>query len=159
VTSKLEDFLKAQDLGGSKLEHFGVRGMKWGIRRSDTSQGSSSSSSSSNKSGEGLTDAARAAHTMKVIMSSNKSGISKVSDADLAHLNHRLSLEKRFSELKPPSTSHPILKKVGKTYSITSKVLKAGGGTMNSAIKFGKSDAGQFLFSVTGHGPTGKHRK
>ena len=84
----------------NELVHYGVKGMKWGVRRYqrkdgsltpagkkryDDSGGEKSSSSSGNSSGRRNT--------------------SEMSDAELQRVVNRLNLEKRYKELTPATTS------------------------------------------------------
>jgi len=76
--------------------------------------------------------------------------LSAVSDSDLQHLVNRINLEKRFAEVDPSTfdKGHQRLKKaldVGKT--------------MNDAIKFANSPAGNLLASQLGLSKHGKHAK
>ena len=120
------DFFERQ-FGLNELEHFGVKGMRWGIRR-DRDYGPSSSRPSGSgdtkkkikkttsktvattKSiGRGLSRAARstARGSRKVasIFKKNKdkkvskTDLSKMSDADLQALVNRISLEQRYDSL------------------------------------------------------------
>lgn len=77
------------------LTHFGVKGMRWGVRRDGSSSSSSSSSHSSS-------DAERASRTASKIKSH---GLSSVSNNDLQHLVSRLNLEQQHSKLNPAHVS------------------------------------------------------
>lgn len=81
------------------LEHFGVKGMKWGIRKDKLggSRGSSESASS---------DAARARATQDMI---KKHGTSSVDNKDLQHLVTRMNLERQYNGLVGKDT--PRVKK------------------------------------------------
>jgi hypothetical protein len=73
-------------VAGDSLEHFGVKGMRWGVRRprGTTSQHPVSA------------DAARARATQETI---KKHGTSAVSNVDLQHLVTRLNLESQHGKL------------------------------------------------------------
>lgn len=68
------------------LEHFGVKGMKWGVRRRSGGLGSSTSD-----------DAAKAAASKALV--TKKGGTKALSNDDLRKLNERMRLEQDFSKL------------------------------------------------------------
>lgn len=75
------------------LVHFGIKGMRWGVRTS-TSGGSSRPVSA---------DAARAHASASII---KRHGTSALSNQDLQHLVTRLNLEKQHGQLNQKTTSH-----------------------------------------------------
>lgn len=132
MTTKLDKFFKNQGIQPiGTLAHVGVKGMKWGVRRSDAELAKANSSSA---------DAARAAATQKAI---KKGGTSAVSDADLNHLVNRISLEKRYADIKT-STSVST-----KTHSKIRTLLSAAD-TINTAIRFTASPAGRMIAKQIG---------
>lgn len=143
------DFLKQDGMGikvndflahfGGKLVHFGVKGQKWGFRRSDAQLATAA------KARADAPDAVRAGETLSAIKS--KGSLSAVSDADLNHLVNRINLEKRYAEVDPS-----VFTKGHKAIKTTLDV----GRTMNEAIKFAKSPAGQLLSSAL-RGSKGRH--
>lgn len=141
MSTELESFFKSQGLRPiGSLAHFGVRGMKWGIRRSDAALAKAAAARGDSP------DAIRAQETLRSIRS--KKSLSGVSDADLNHLVNRLNLEKRYAEVDPSSFSkgHKQIKN-----------LLAVGDTMNKAYDFANSPSGKLLLSKFFSG-TGKHR-
>jgi len=70
------------------LEHFGVKGMKWGVRRSHPGISGSHE------------DAARAKQAKAKV---KKGGTDALSNRELEDLVRRMNLEKQFSSLQPPS--------------------------------------------------------
>jgi len=126
------------------ISHWGIKGMRWGVRRSDSELA---------RLRGGLDeagDAARARQTQTAI--SKAKSLAAVSDADLNHLVNRLNLEKRYVDVKA-STS------VSAKTSSKIKTLLAAGETMNKAVSFYDSEAGQILAAKLGFvgPPTGKH--
>lgn len=105
VTWNPDGSLKQFDSLEDVLIHFGIKGMKWGQRRSSSSSGHTVSS-----------DAARAS-TLKSTV--KKHGTSALSNEDLQHLVTRLNLERQHGQLNPTEIS------VGRR--ITHEVLKIGG--------------------------------
>jgi len=104
------------------LEHFGVKGMHWGVRRSRLPSSS---------------DAARVNSSKKI---AKKSGTDALSTKDLQELVTRMNLEQQYSRM----TSKPGPIKRGLNF--TNGVLSAGN-TVNQAIQFTNSPSGKFLRS------------
>jgi hypothetical protein len=142
VTTQLEKFLKDQGLRPlGTLAHFGIKGMHWGIRRSDAQLARANGSASA--------DAARAKATLNSIQSSGS--LSTASDSDLNHLVNRINLERRYTEI---NTSPSAVTKGHETI----KTLLDAGTTMNRAISFVNSPAGKLLSSHLGLTKTSKGR-
>lgn len=142
MTTPLETFLKEQGpqtLGS--LAHWGIKGMKWGIRRSDSELARANGSSSA--------DAVRAKETLTSIRKSGS--LSAASDADLNHLVNRINLEKRYAEIQSSTFEK------GHTQV---KSLLSVGDTANKMIQFANSPAGKLLSSSLNLSKTkpGKHR-
>ena len=120
------------------LAHFGIKGMKWGVRRSDAQLTKANSGSKPGgitpRSGESE-DAARARTTLATIKKSKSR--TSVSDADLNHLVNRLNMEKRYTEISKSSSFDKSHAKV--------KTLLNVGDTMNKAISFYNSPAGKLI--------------
>jgi len=136
------DFLKQSDMltrVNDFIAHFGVKGMKWGFRRTDAQLARAAQQRAD------APDAVRAQETLTAIRS--KGSLSAVSDADLNHLVNRLNTEKRYAEINPSA-----FEKGHKAVKTTLDV----GRTMNEAIKFAKSPAGQLISSAI-RGSKGKH--
>jgi len=128
VASELEKFFTSQGLRPiGSLAHWGIKGMKWGIRRSDAELARSRGESA---------DAVRAKTTQTAI--SKAKSLSAVSDSDLQHLVNRLNLEKRYSEINPSAFT--------KGHNATKSLLSVGD-TVNKAIQFSQSPAGKLLAS------------
>lgn len=75
----------------NELYHYGILGMKWGVRKSQ-----SKSSSSKRKNGQRkLSDDAREASVIK------KKSIGQMTNAELRKANERTRLEQEYSRLNP----------------------------------------------------------
>lgn len=156
MTTKLDKFLIDQGIRPmGTLAHVGIKGMKWGIRRSDAQLARSAAKSAKEalpRKNESA-DAARARVTQSTIKKTKSS--SSVSDADLNHLVNRINLEKRYSEITSSKNSIPIYKSADKKINALLKV----GDTMNKAYNFANSPAGRIVAAKLGlykQGP-GKH--
>jgi hypothetical protein len=117
------------------IAHYGIKGMKWGFRRTDAQLAKARTDISP--------DAARAQNTMSTIKSTKS--LSSVSDADLNHLINRINTEKRYSEAVAATKGKPL--------ATTHKGIKAAlgaGKTLNTAITFARSPAGRLLASKLG---------
>lgn len=104
------------------LEHFGIKGMKWGVRKVD-------GGSSSNGQSEDSKNAALAGAKIKA------GGIKSVSNKELQDLVKRMQLEQQFNELKGKSHNTPVGPKAAKF-------------AKDFAINFGKQEVGKILSAV-----------
>ena len=102
--------------GKDFLEHYGVKGMRWGVRRK-------------RPRGAASEDAQRHA-------ANRKKNVSELSDRDLQQLVNRMNMEQQVGKLKKSSV------KKGNNYV---KELLAIGVTANAVIAFAASPAGQKL--------------
>lgn len=102
------------------LEHFGVKGMKWGIRKDKKSRGS----------GPVSPDKVRAQAAEAVI---KKHGTKALDNKDLQHLVNRMNLEKQYSGLVNERQST-----IDRGHSKVKKILSFGK-TANEAYKLVKS--------------------
>jgi hypothetical protein len=94
------DMITHQDQVEEILEHFGVKGMRWGVRKShDGGHGSGAS--------DDHTNAANARAKAK------KGGVKSLSNKELQDMITRMNLEQQYVRLAPPSKGAIILKKGG----------------------------------------------
>lgn len=98
------------------LIHYGVLGMKWGVRRRQNSNGSHIKRSKKHRTE--IHEDYKKAH--------DKKSVKSMSDAELRNRNNRLSMERQYSELKRTNSS--ILK--GMAY------VTAASGIMTTAMTF-----------------------
>lgn len=124
------------------LAHFGVKGQRWGFRRTDAQLAVAA------KTRADAPDAVRAHETLAAIRS--KGSLAAVSDADLNHLVNRINLEKRYADVDPSVFD--------RGHQAIQKTLKVGT-TLNDVIKFTNSPAGHLLSSSLGLRSAGKHAK
>lgn len=116
------------------IQHYGVKGMKWGVRRSDAQLARASKArKQDNRSGDRkLID--------KSIEKSKAKGVGSLSNKQLKQINSRLELEKKYNQLNTKKS--PVDKGLDRT-----KKILAVGAAVNGAIAFSKSPAGQAIAS------------
>ena len=76
----------------NELYHFGVKGMKWGVRKSRSSSGSSKNKRSKT---DGWSDDAKEAYRIK------QKKVNQMSNAELKKINERRNLERNYRQLNP----------------------------------------------------------
>ena len=103
--------MNAADIGKNFIEHYGVKGMRWGVRRK--SSGSSSPASD---------DAKRHA-------ANRKKGVSALSDKELKDLANRLNTEQQVSRLTKngESTAKRVLAGVGTANAVIGAIRSPAG--------------------------------
>lgn len=101
-------------VGEAFLEHYGIKGMRWGVRRTDHELARARS----------LPDAEEHVRARQLHTVAKKAGTRKLTNKDLEELNKRLNLEQNYSNL----TTKPRQKDgVAKGASwLSSKMLKVG---------------------------------
>jgi len=98
-------------MNNNELKHYGVLGMKWGVRRSKPSSGGSRLSSKKSSTNDDKKTAKTESSQPK------KRTVKDLSDAELRERIARLDLEKRYKELaksqvKPDSEGKKFVKEV-----------------------------------------------
>lgn len=130
-------------INSDELQHWGIRGMRWGIRRYQNKDGSLTPAGEKRRAKlqKGLDDldSKTGANTSK--LSSKKKSAKDMSDEELKKRNNRMQLEldyvnkqKQLADLEPKKESK--LKKIG------AKALDAG---IDATINAGKSVLQEFL--------------
>lgn len=111
-------------MDNAQLYHWGIKGMKWGVRRYQNSDGSLTPAGRKRYSDDdsGDTDAPNKSSSSN---SSKPKSISEMSDAELRTAVQRLQLEQQYKALLP---------KEEKTVSAGMKFIKAVGKTIGPAI-------------------------
>jgi 2'-5' RNA ligase len=130
-TDAMSELAMTLERGEAWLEHHGVKGMKWGVRRSDPSGGGS------HKSESGVSDdARRARETAAKIRTAG--GTKSLSNKELQELITRMNLEQQYSRLRTADKSFERSKKIINNATFVGK-------TVNDAIAFSRSPAGMAL--------------
>lgn len=125
---KLIEDLVQTDIVGDFLEHVGVKGMRWGVRRARSAR--SKGKASPRPSDEGKAAA-------KILDKQKRFGTSALTNHELRVLNARAKLEKEFNSNFPKPQG-----KIKKGESYVKEVL-AVAGTAGQVYTFVKSPAGQ----------------
>lgn len=100
----------------NELVHYGVKGMKWGVRRFQRKDGSltpagkkryndSDNGDNQNRSQNGNQSGGQNRSSSSSGNTSGRRSTSEMSDAELQRVVNRLNLEKRYKELTPATTS------------------------------------------------------
>lgn len=111
-----------------ELYHHGIKGQKWGVRRSPEQLGHRTKKQTNRYSD--MSDDAKAVSELR------KKKPYQMSNAELRKLNERIQLEQQYSNLNP-STVNKGLKAVNKTLAVLGTVA-AGIGTIEKLAKIGK---------------------
>jgi len=91
----------------SDLQHFGIKGMHWGVRRQRAADGKVRGPSKSTR--EGVSSDAARAHEARAKVKSH--GLDSLSNQDLQHLVSRMNLEQQYSRLTSDKTNVAKVKK------------------------------------------------
>lgn len=112
--------MKVEQLVDQILEHYGTKGMKWGVRKSKIPR-------------QGPSQEAKSAH--RNLIKAKVSGPQALTNKQLKEVNERLNLEQNFQRLSyNPSKAKKILDSIFKT-----------GKTVNDAVEFANSPAGRAI--------------
>lgn len=110
------------------LEHAGVKGMKWGVRKRKVPR-------------QGPSGDAKDAH--RALVKAKTSGVEALTNKELNALNQRLNLEQNYAKL----SYNPSAMKKG--LDTLNGLLKTGK-TIDSAIEFSKTPTGQKMAASLG---------
>ena len=111
----------------NSLQHHGVKGMKWGIRRFQNKDGSLTAAGKKRQSS--MSDDAREVDTIR------KKKVSEMSNAELRKLNDRTQLEQNYHRLNPSTvkkgmaivaTTAATMNTLLNLYNNSDKLVKTG---------------------------------
>lgn len=140
------------------LKHWGVKGMRWGVRRSpaELARGSSGPKEpqafvdkktgkvnlKKTRGGENFPPSDDAKRAVRLGVIAAKSGTQALSNKELQDLNNRIQLEQKYTQLVPKNPST-----IRRGQDFTKEVLKLGA-TVNDVITFTNSPAGLKLRGI-----------
>lgn len=82
-------------MNNNELYHYGIRGMKWGVRRYQNADGSLTNAGKKRYSQEGWSEDAKTASAIK------RKSVNQMSNAELKKVTERQQLERNYSQLNP----------------------------------------------------------
>lgn len=127
-------------MGEAGLSHYGVKGMRWGVRRSDSSGGSSAPAAKPAPKPRLSADARSAENAFGKI---NRGGTGSLSNQELQGLVTRLNLEQQYHRLTSEPTAHQV--NALATGHAAVKQMLGVGKTVNDVHKFMRSPTGKAL--------------
>ena len=128
----------------NELMHYGILGMKWGVRKDYRSSGSGKRKQSSQ---EDWSDDAKEASRI------NKKRVNQMSNAELRKLNERQNLERQHSQLNPgviskgmkyATTAATLTGTALALYANSDKIIKLGKNIAQTIIKANKVVPSQY---------------
>lgn len=123
----------------NELYHWGIKGMKWGVRRYQNKDGSLTDAGKKRARRE-MSDDAKTASVLK------KKKVSELSNAELKKLNERKRLEREYSQLNPNA-----IKKGWKVVAASAGVMGTALAVYNNSnqiAKIGKEVGGKVIDAV-----------
>ena len=88
----------------SELKHWGIKGMKWGVRRYQNKDGSLTSAGKKRYS-DGSTSSSSTSKSSQTSQQPKKKTVSEMSDQELRDAVNRLRLEQDYAKLNPEKVS------------------------------------------------------
>lgn len=113
-----------------ELYHWGIKGMKWGVRRYQNKDGTRTSLDKRRQKQISLSDDAKEAAKIK------KKNVSEMSNAELKKLNERQNLERQYKQANP-STIGKGMKAAATAVAVTTTAINLYNNA-DKIIKIGK---------------------
>lgn len=92
IGPKTKDVASGADAAGSVLSHYGIKGMKWGVRRTEAQL-----ARASKKADDRSEDAKQAAEIMAKV--GKKGDLSRLSNSEIQALTNRINMEQNYARL------------------------------------------------------------
>lgn len=133
----------------NELYHFGIMGMKWGVRRYQNPDGSLTPAGRSRYGVSGSTGSSKKRHARSGSSAKKRKkveDISKLSDQELRNRINRMQMERQYKSLTPDSKSdkvNKVLKKIGNAAimsvgtAVAVKALSGGTAAVGAGLKAG----------------------
>lgn len=115
------------DSSDHELYHYGIKGMKWGVRRNRKSSGRFVSKRQVNT--DGWSDDAKTAHAIR------QKTVKQMSNAEIRKVNERIRLENEYAQLNPSliargkkklNAYNAMLEQTTKSLNQSQKLIKLG---------------------------------
>lgn len=122
----------------NELYHYGIKGMKWGVRRFQNKDGSYTSAGKKRRSQEGWSDDAKEAANIK------KKSVNQMSNSELRKLNERQNLERQHKQLNPNRVKRGMavvagiaggMGTIAALYNNSNQLIKAGKAIVEATMK------------------------
>ena len=122
----------------NELYHYGIKGMKWGVRRFQNKDGSYTSAGKKRRSQEAWSDDAKEAANIK------KKSVNQMSNSELRKLNERQNLERQHKQLNPNRVKRGMavvaaiaggMGTIAALYNNSNQLIKAGKAIVEATMK------------------------
>ena len=122
----------------NELYHYGIKGMKWGVRRFQNKDGSYTPAGKKRRSQEAWSDDAKEAANIK------KKSVNQMSNSELRKLNERQNLERQHKQLNPNRVKRGMavvaaiaggMGTIAALYNNSNQLIKAGKAIVEATMK------------------------
>ena len=122
----------------NELYHYGIKGMKWGVRRFQNKDGSYTPAGRKRRSQEGWSDDAKEAANIK------KKSVNQMSNSELRKLNERQNLERQHKQLNPSRVKRGMavvagiaggMGTIAALYNNSNQLIKAGKAIVEATMR------------------------
>lgn len=122
----------------NELYHYGIKGMKWGVRRFQNKDGSYTPAGKKRRSQEDWSDDAKEAANIK------KKSVNQMSNSELRKLNERQNLERQHKQLNPSRVKRGMavvaaiaggMGTIAALYNNSNQLIRAGKAIVEATMK------------------------